>query len=155
MRKIFIFCLLALSLLSCKQKDWIDWKTQNEIFMLQNKTKNGVQTTSSGLQYRIITEGNVYDVRPNSTSTIRLDYELSLINGNVIESVNNATLGLSTAIKGFVEGIKKIHVHGDIELFIPWDLAYGENGTGSEGGTMYIPPYSALVYTIHLTGVNN
>lgn len=155
MRKIFIFCLLALSLLSCKQKDWIDWKTQNEIFMLQNKTKSGVQTTSSGLQYRIITEGNVYDVRPNSTSTVRLDYELSLINGNVIESVNNATLELSTAIKGFVEGIKKIHVHGDIELFIPWDLAYGENGTGSEGGTMYIPPYSALVYTIHLTGVNN
>ena len=155
MKKILFYCLIALAFISCKQNDWMDWKTQNEVYLLQNKTKDGIQTTASGLQYRIVYEGNVYDVRPNSTSSVVVDYSLSLINGAVVDKSTNASLSLSSCIKGFVEGLKKIHVHGDIELYIPWDLGYGADGSGTEGSSIYIPPYSTLVYRIHLSSVNN
>ena len=54
----------------------------------------------------------------------------------------------------YAEGIKKIHTNGDIVLFIPYDLGYSSKGAGSEGGTGFIPPYSTLIFTIHLCAVD-
>mgnify|MGYP002865566669 CR=1 FL=1 len=93
------------------------------------------------MQYRIIYPGNIYDVRPNTSSVVKVDYTFSLINGHVIEQRDDITLSLSSVVDGFAEGLRKIHVHGDVEIFVPSDLGYGEEGNGSEGANTFIPPY--------------
>ncbi len=159
---IFIFQFLVPS---CKQNNWIDWKTQNELWLQANKSKTGVRTTDSGLQYKIIADPTPQDALPNSTSTVVCDYTLSLINGCVIETANNVSLYLPNMIPGFTEGCHKIHNNGDIELYIPAFLgydsdkytsgSYGEaEGSGTEGGTYFIPPFSTLIFSIHICGVS-
>jgi len=176
--KIKIFTILAFTICSvvltgCKQNNWMDWKLQNELWLQANKTQPGVRTTSSGLQYKIIEDPGKEngEPQPNITSTIVCDYRLQLINGYVLESrgptfggTESVAFNLSSTIPGFSEGCHKIHNHGDIELYIPaylgYDYSYYESGkygkakgSGTEGTTGYIPPYSTLIYTIHLCSV--
>lgn len=170
--KIKIFTILAFTLCSvvltgCKQNNWMDWKLQNELWLQANKTQPGVRTTSSGLQYKIIEDPGKEngEPQPNITSTIVCDYSVKLINGYYIQKdVKHATISLNSTIPGFSEGCHKIHNHGDIELYIPaylgYDYSYYESGkygkskgSGTEGTTGYIPPYSTLIYTIHLCSV--
>ena len=157
----YIFLLVVvLATFSCKRDDWIDWKTQNEIWMEANRTQEGVQTTPSGLQYKVIYPGNTTDTRPIEGSTIVMDYKLSLIDGKIKDEQQNfasycvvGTEGTSGLISGMVEGLKKMHVGADYILYIPWDLAYGKDGSGTEGYSSFIPPYSALIFEIHLSRV--
>jgi len=76
------------------------------------------------------------------------------------------SLNLSTTISGFAEGCNKVHNNGDIELFIPAYLGYDQTkyesndygkaeGSGTEGTQTYIPPYSTLIYTVHICSVTN
>ena len=148
-RHPLIFIVIALfALAGCKQNNWIDWKTHD-----------------SGLQYKIIADPTPQDAVPNSTSTVTCDYTLSLINGYVIETAYNASLYLPQMIPGFTEGCHKIHNNGDIELYIPAYLgydhdkytsgSYGEaEGNGTEGGTYFIPPYSTLIFKVHICSVS-
>ena len=163
---IFAFTICSLFLTSCKENNWADWKVQNELWLENNKTQPGVQVSSTGLQYRIIADPTPQDARPNSNSTIVCDYKLKLINGNQIDAGNNVALSLSNTISGFAEGCHKIHNNGDIELFIPAYLGYDKakydsneyekaEGFGTEGTQSYIPPYSTLIYTIHICGVSD
>ena len=167
--KIKIFTILACTICSfmftgCKENDWTEWKVQNELWLENNKTQEGVQVTSSGLQYRIIADPTPLDARPNQTSTIICDYKVCLINGNQIDAANYVALNLSNTISGFSEGCHKIHANGDIELFIPAYLGYDQTkydsneyneaeGYGTEGTQSYIPPYSTLIYTVHICAV--
>lgn len=168
--RLIILVLIPLSLFlcpSCKENKWIDWKVQNEIWLEHNKTQPGVKTTASGLQYKVQADPGAEngEAKPNSTSTVVCDYTLKLINGYVIQSEKNRTFPLAQTIPGFSEGCHKIHCHGDIELYIPAYLGYDyekyqsnkynkAEGHGSEGTTGYIPPYSTLIFTIHLCGVS-
>ena len=168
MRRYFLLLIAAVALLSgCKQNNWLDWKTQNEMWLENNKNKAGVRTTSTGLQYKIIADplANHGDAAPNSTSTIVCDYTLRLINGCEIETANSVSIPLAQTVPGFSEGCHKIHNQGDIELYIPAYLGYdyskydsddyGEaEGNGTEGGSHYIPPYSTLIFTIHICGIS-
>lgn len=168
MRRYFLLLIAAVALLSgCKQNNWLDWKTQNEMWLESNKSKPGVRTTASGLQYKIIADplADNHDAKPNSTSTIVCDYTLRLINGCEIETANNASIPLAQTVPGFYEGCGKIHNHGDIELYIPAYLGYdystyqsgsygSAEGSGTEGGTHYIPPYSTLIFTIHICSIS-
>jgi len=164
----FTICsfILSLSLTGCKQNKWLDWKAQNEMWLEQNKNKPGVQVTSSGLQYKIIADPGAKngEARPNQTSTVICDYEAKLINGCVVNPAMGARIILSQTIPGFAEGCHKIHSHGDIELYIPAYLGYDSDkynndkyneaeGLGTEGTTSFIPPYSTLIYTVHLCSV--
>ena len=162
-----VFGLLSLFLIplsSCKENKWIDWKTQNEMWLENNKSQPGVQVSSTGLQYKIIADPTPQDARPNETSTVICDYSVSLINGYVVSAANNVTLTLPNTIPGFAEGCHKIHSNGDIELYIPAYLGYDyekydsdkyseAEGYGTEGTQGYIPPYSTLIYTVHICGV--
>ena len=161
---LFTVVVLMALLTGCKENNWADWKVQNEIWLENNKNRPGVQVTSTGLQYRIIADPTPLDARPNSSSTIVCDYKLTLINGNQIDAANNVGLSLSNVIAGFAEGCHKIHANGDIELFIPAYLGYDKTkydsneydqaeGYGTEGTQSFIPPYSTLIYTIHLCSV--
>jgi FKBP-type peptidyl-prolyl cis-trans isomerase len=147
--------LIAALLCSCKTDNWIDWKAQNEMFMIANGKRPDIITTATGLQYKVIADPNPSDAKPNSTSNVVCDYKLELINGAVLDSTTNAYMSLSGVIPGFVEGIRKIHVQGDVVVYVPWKLGYGEKGTGTEGYESFVPPYSTLIYNIHLTALTN
>ena len=169
-RKIKLFTVLAcavsfLLLPSCKTNNWAEWKVQNELWLAVNKTKPGVQTSSTGLQYKIIEDPTPQDARPNKNSIVICDYTVKLINGYQVDGGNNRTIALANTIPGFQEGCHKIHNNGDIELYIPAYLGYDfqkyqsdeynkAEGFGTEGTQGYIPPYSTLIYTIHICGVS-
>lgn len=161
---IFIAVLLLL-FTGCKQNNWADWKVQNEIWLQNNKSEAGVKVTSSGLQYRIIADPTPSDAIPNPTSTIVCDYKVKLINGYQVDAGNLVSLSLANVIPGFAEGCRKIHNNGDIELFIPAYLGYDYSkyqsneyekaeGYGTDGTASYIPPYSTLIYTVHICGIS-
>ena len=164
-RKIIILLVAVLALAGCKQNKWSDWKVQNEMWLEQNKSNPGVVVTESGLQYKIIADPTPQDARPNTNSSIVCDYVAKLINGYVVESNVGAQISLSSTIPGFSEGCHKIHNNGDIELYIPAYLGYDYSkyesdeyneaeGLGTEGTQSYIPPYSTLIYEIHICSVS-
>ena len=161
---VCILSALAVCIPSCKQNNWADWKVQNEIWLKNNKSQSGVKVTSSGLQYKVIADPTPQDARPNVSSTIVCDYSVKLINGCIIDAGNSAQLSLSNTISGFAEGCHQIHNNGDIELYIPASLGYdyskyqsndeyNAEGTGTEGTQSFIPPYSTLIYAIHICAV--
>lgn len=164
MRKYIILLVAMMAIMSgCKRNEWLDWKAENVAWLEQNKLNHAddpyFHISSTGLQYRITYEGNIYDARPSATSSVICTYEGRLINGARFDG-GTAQFTVSQLIPGFAEGLKKIHNHGDIELYIPYTLGYSKeagmdtDGTGSEGTSGYIPPYSTLIFTVHLGAVN-
>jgi len=154
--KALLFCILCAVfcvLTGCKQDNWLDWKAQNQLWLEHNKTKPGVEVSSTGLQYRIIADPNPTDARPSTGSRVYVDYTGRLINGAQFEGGSAVFTVNSNLIAGFTEGLKKIHCHGDIELFIPYTLGYNDSEQGTEGTSSYIPPYSTLIFTVHLRAV--
>lgn len=116
-------------------------------FLEENKSKEGVQVTASGLQYKVLTEGT--GVVPASTDQVRVHYHGTLIDGTVFDSSVDrgepATFGVTQVIPGWVEALQLMPVGSKWKLFIPSDLAYGPRGAGQ-----MIPPHSALVFEVEL-----
>lgn len=152
---VLILGLVSITLSGCKTDNWLDWKAQNQLWLEHNKTQANVRSTSSGLQYRIIADPGAKwgEARPDVGKTVVCDYTGRLVNGVVFEQSKNAALDMSVLTAGFAEGLKQIHTHGDIELYIPYNLAYGKEGSGTEGAPSYIPPYSTLIFTVHLSAI--
>lgn len=125
-------------------------KAKEAAFLAENAQKDGVITTESGLQYRIIQEGT--GPAPLATDTVQVHYKGSLLNGVVFDSSYDneepVEFSLSDVIDGWAEGIQLIGVGGTYELFIPSDLAYGTEGVGS-----LIPPYSTLIFEVKLLAI--
>lgn len=162
-----VLTVIALCAISCKKNNWTEWKVQNELWMENNLANDkSVRVTASGLQYKLIADPTPSDARPNKTSYVTCDYTGRLINGNVFDS-GHATFYLGNVITGFAEGCCLIHNNGDIRIFVPYALGYDEskvkdndiyNAVGNEGteGTQgYIPPYSTLIYDIHICSVSS
>lgn len=150
----FTLLLAMFSLASCEQDNWYDWKTENEIWLMNNALRDSVITTHSGLQYKIIRDPNPTDAKPSIGKTVTVKYSGRLINGTVFDSgIGRFYVANSYIIQGWIEGLSKIHTHGQIELYIPYDLGYGEEENGTEGTTSYIPPYSTLIFTIDLQAI--
>ncbi len=122
-------------------------KSKGEAFLAENKTKEGIQTTESGLQYKVITEGT--GEKPNPTDVVRVHYHGTLMDGTVFDSSvergEPAEFGVSQVIPGWTEALQLMPVGSKWKLFIPQDLAYGPRGAGQA-----IPPYSALVFEVEL-----
>ena len=167
--KFLILTFFAALLVGCKENQWMDWKAQNDLWLEQNITAHqndpNFHVLSDGLQYRIIADPNPLGPRPNESGTIVCDYTCTLINGNLLDG-GTGQFSTSDVISGFWEGLRKIHEHGDIEIYVPYYLGYDKEvftndkigdaeGKGTEGTQSYIPPYSVLIYTIHLSSVSN
>ena len=149
---LLIFCAF---ISSCKTNNWADWKTQNELWLLDNAKKDNVVTTSTGLQYKIISDpmAPYGDAKPNSTSTIVCDYSVKLINGYTVSAGKNVSLYLPSTIPGFSEGCHKIAYLGyDYEKYNS-DKYNKAEGMGTEGTTGYIPPYSTLIYHVEISAI--
>lgn len=125
-------------------------KAEGENFLAENAKKPGVKTLPSGLQYQVLREGN--GRRPTATNEVECHYEGTLINGQVFDSSyqrgQTATFGLNQVIKGWTEGLQLMQEGAKYRFFIPYSLAYGEQGAGQA-----IPPYAALIFDVELIKV--
>lgn len=125
-------------------------KEEGEKFLAENAKKAGVTVTASGLQYEVLKEGA--GKQPTADNTVECHYEGTLINGKVFDSSyrrgETATFGLRQVIKGWTEGVQLMKEGAKYRFYIPYNLAYGENGAGAD-----IPPYAALIFDVELVKV--
>ena len=125
-------------------------KAEGENFLAENAKKEGVKTLPSGLQYKVLREGD--GRKPSATDKVECHYEGTLINGEVFDSSyrrgETATFGLNQVIKGWTEGLQLMQEGAKYRFFIPYHLAYGEHGAGQS-----IPPYAALIFDVELIKV--
>lgn len=123
-----------------------------EAFLAQNKDKEGVNTTDSGLQYKVLTPGTG-TVHPQPTDKVTVHYHGTLIDGTVFDSsVDRGSpidFGLNQVIKGWTEGLQLMVEGEKTRFFIPSDLAYGNRGAGG-----VIAPGAALIFDVELLGIN-
>lgn len=133
---------------SMKQK-YADYIKKNEDFLAQNKSKEGVKVTPSGLQYKIITEGK--GEIPADTSRVKVHYKGTLIDGTEFDSSYKrnepVSFRVNQVIKGWTEALKMMPVGSKWQLFIPQELAYGARETGK------IKPFSTLIFEVELISV--
>lgn len=115
-------------------------KKEAEAFFKKNLKAKGVQQTESGLQYKIIEEGDAA-AKPSAKDTVSVRYCGKLLDGTVFDETKEGDepvkLVLTNVIKGWQEGIPMIGKGGRIELFIPADLAYGDRGMGPRGTLIF------------------
>lgn len=160
-QRILIFSIIAVLLAGCKQSDYVDWKSLNEGWLVTNSQKANVKVTQSGLQYKQLNPSpNPTEARPNPNSTININYKLYLISsfedyaiGNPVQQGTEVVFSMANLIPGFSEGLQLMHVHDDFILYIPASLGYGSEAVGTEGLYSFIPPYSTLIYEVHLNAM--
>lgn len=123
---------------------------EGENFLSENKTKAGVKTTASGLQYEVITPGT--GASPKATDQVTVHYRGTLLNGKEFDSSykrnDPATFGLNQVISGWTEGVQLMQEGAKYKFYLPYNLAYGSRGAGAD-----IPPYSALIFEVELIKV--
>jgi FKBP-type peptidyl-prolyl cis-trans isomerase FklB len=129
-----------------KEKSAAARKTGEE-FLAANKTKPGVVTLPSGLQYQVVKEGT--GPKPGPTDTVKCHYHGTLINGTIFDSSVDRgqpiDFPVNGVIKGWVEALQLMPVGSKWKLFIPADLAYGDNQAGAK-----IAPGSTLIFDVEL-----
>lgn len=138
------------------KKQYADVIAEGEKFLAENKAKEGVVTTESGLQYKILTKGT--GEIPADTSYVQVNYKGTLIDGTEFNSSYKrkdkdgksqpATFRANQVIKGWTEALTMMPVGSKWELYIPYDLAYGSRETGSQ-----IKPFSTLIFEVELLGI--
>jgi len=123
---------------------------EGEAFLAENKKKEGVQTTASGLQYKIITAGT--GEKPTTKQTVTVNYRGTLIDGtefdNSYKRGQPATHPVTGFIKGWTEALQLMPVGSKWQLFIPADLAYGAQGYGQTIG-----PNATLIFELELLSI--
>ena len=123
---------------------------EGEAFLAENAKKPGVVTLPSGLQYKVITEGK--GASPKATSTVTTQYAGRLIDGTEFDSSYKtgqpATFALGSVIKGWTEALQLMKPGSKWELYIPANLAWGEQGGGA-----VIPPNATVIFTVELISV--
>jgi FKBP-type peptidyl-prolyl cis-trans isomerase FkpA len=122
-------------------------KKQGEDFLAANKAKEGVKVTQSGLQYKVLKEGK--GAKPKATDVVKVHYRGTLIDGTEFDSSYKRgepiEFPLNGVIKGWTEGVQLMTPGSKYQFFIPYDLAYGE-----EGRPPTIPGNSALIFEVEL-----
>ena len=132
------------------QAEGAENKKQGEAFLAENKTKEGVKTLPSGLEYKILKEGS--GPKPTASDTVECNYRGTLIDGKEFDSSAKhggpATFPVNGVIKGWTEALQMMPVGSKWQLFIPPDLAYGERGAGPDIG-----PEATLIFDVELVSI--
>ena len=125
-------------------------KAEGEKYLAENASKEGVVTLPSGLQYKVLKEGN--GQKPKATDKVKCHYEGFLIDGTVFDSSvqrgEPAVFPLNQVIAGWTEGLQLMQEGAKYRFFIPYQLGYGERGAGAS-----IPPFATLVFDVELIEV--
>lgn len=128
---------------------YAEYKAENEKFLAENKQKENVLTTPSGLQYKILVEGK--GEVPAEDATVKVHYKGTLIDGTEFDSSYKrnepVSFRVNQVIKGWTEALKMMPVGSKWQLFIPQELAYGARETGK------IKPFSTLIFEVELISV--
>ncbi|MDR0938415.1 MAG: FKBP-type peptidyl-prolyl cis-trans isomerase [Mediterranea sp.] len=132
------------------EEKYADWKKQNVDFLESNKTKEGVVTTPSGLQYKILVKGN--GEIPTDSSKVQVSYRGMLIDSTEFDSSYKrnpptTTFRANQVIKGWTEALTMMPVGSKWQLYIPQDIAYGARDMGN------IKPFSTLIFDVELVGI--
>src|SRR5690349_6231460 len=126
-------------------------KTEGAAFLAKNKSKSGVKSTASGLQYEVEKEGS--GPKPKATDTVKVNYLGTKIDGTEFDSSYDrgqpATFPLNGVIKGWSEGLQLMPVGSKYKLYVPAELAYGENAPGPIG------PNATLIFEVELLGIED
>ena len=130
-------------------------KAEGEAFLAENKTKEGVKVTASGLQYIVLKEGT--GNQPVATSNVEVHYHGTTPDGIVFDSSVDRgepiSFGLNQVIPGWTEGVQLMKEGAKYRFFIPQELAYGANPP--QGGQGPIKPFMPLVFEVELIKINN
>ena len=125
-------------------------KEEGKTFLEENKKKDGVKVTESGLQYKELKSGN--GPKPKETDKVKVHYTGRFINGEVFDSSvergQPAEFNVNGVIKGWTEALQMMNVGDKWELYIPSELAYGERGAGNT-----IPPGTTLIFEVELLSI--
>lgn len=125
---------------------------KGEAFLKENKSKDGVKTTDSGLQYKVLQAGD--GAKPSKDDSVTVNYEGRLLDGKVFDSSYKrgepVTFKLSDVIPGWVEGLQLMKKGAKYTFYIPAKLAYGEQGAGPAIG-----PNETLIFDVELLGIND
>lgn len=125
-------------------------KKDGEAFLAENKKKEGVKTTASGLQYKVIKEGT--GKKPTATDTVTVNYRGALIDGTEFDSSYKrnepTTFPVNGVIPGWTEALQMMKTGSKYQLFIPSNLAYGDRGAGPQIG-----PNATLIFEVELISV--
>lgn len=125
-------------------------KTEGEAFLAKNKSRPGVKTTASGLQYEVLSEGK--GPSPKATDTVTVNYKGTLMDGTVFDSSYDrgepATFVLNQVIAGWTEGVQLMKVGSKYKFYIPAALGYGDRGAGN-----VIGPNAPLVFEVELVSI--
>lgn len=120
-------------------------------FLEENKNKESIVTHPSGIQYKVLREGN--GPKPKETDTVKVHYKGTLLDGTVFDSSYDrgepVNLPLNRVIKGWSEAVQLMPVGSKWQIFIPPNLAYGKEGN------QVIPPNSLLIFEVELLGIEN
>ena len=123
---------------------------QGQAFLTENAKNDGILTTASGMQYEIMNQGN--GEIPKATDTVTTHYHGSLIDGTVFDSSVErgapAEFPVNGVIKGWTEALQMMNVGSKWRLFIPPELAYGEQGAGADIG-----PNCTLIFEVELLAI--
>lgn len=126
------------------------YKKQGLTFLDANKSKEGVKTTESGLQYIVLKQGK--GKKPKTTDRVKVHYHGTTIDGTVFDSSVDkgvpSEFGVTQVIKGWTEGLQLMKVGSKYKFFIPQELAYGQNPRPG-----IIKPYMALIFEVELLDI--
>lgn len=138
------------------EKQYADVIAEGKKFLEENKKKEGVVTTESGLQYKILTKGT--GEIPADTSYVQVNYRGTLIDGTEFDSSYKrkdkdgksqpATFRANQLVKGWTEALTMMPVGSKWEIYVPYDLAYGSRSMGAD-----IKPFSTLIFEFELVGI--
>lgn len=126
-------------------------KAEGEKFLAENKTKAGIVTTASGLQYQILKAAE--GPKPAETDTVKVHYTGTLLDGTKFDSSVDRgepiSFPLNQVIKGWTEGVKLMSVGSKYKFFIPYELGYGDKGAGNGA----IPGFATLIFEVELLAI--
>ena len=125
-------------------------KKEGEAFLAENKKKDGVKTTASGLQYKIIKDGT--GPKPKADQRVTVNYRGTLVDGTEFDSSfkrgQPAEFAISEVVKGWGEAMQMMSVGSKWEIYFPPDLGWGERGAGAA-----VPPNATVIFEVELLGI--
>jgi len=127
-------------------------KKRGQDYLASNATKEGVQSTASGLQYKVITAAD--GAKPKATDKVTVHYRGTLIDGTEFDSSYSrgepASFALNQVIPGWTEGVQLMNLGSKFQFVIPYELGYGERGAGGSIG-----PFETLIFEVELLEIGS